>query len=828
MLKLFRDSKGSITLFSTLVLIPVVFFMGFFADLVRIKSYTNMAIMAADSYGEAYIAEYDNILKDTYGLFAITQEPDKIKEAEFYKDAIKWDFDPSGEKITGQNRLVQFLKEIITGEGRYPDGTLMPMKGVKAELDCKPIDEANLNNIDVLYTQINDFMKYRIVQVLLEDEDNLLETLESTKELEADTKIVNKKMAYDKAVQEVVEAAKDFYEEAKLLDEHYLEEVVRPVQLKYPEDCYGIKRIVEDELKREEEALEDKKNEALEEDEDADTDSIELSLDEIIAMRNDVADALYGKQDDYIEAVRKYDTDMNSFPEFLSNMDERLDDVRKAFKAFENAEKELRNTLDAEKGKTSTAEHQKLVSGVEKDLAKYDDLLQKESGQIKVYEDLVKFCRDHDPVRGQIYDKANSGTYDHIAPFIRNFLEGNDPDYAQIEGYMFEITLWKDYPNADDKVANLYRGLKKSFTSTEGGSDKGEKLRKKANKMRQMSEKVLDENEDITDVTKRNINPSFNFGHDAANSDVEGEDRIKKLVENTTGYFGMSNNSGLNQIMSKFFVTAYDFGMFSCRTTNVDGGVEESITGVPKNDEVNYLYRAEIEYILVGNNNTRKNLNSARNRIMGFRAVMNYMNSYTIPEVNDTIVQLEAEVSAAATPLVGVALAQGLRFAFSGVETAADWNLLKEGKKVLLWKKGMDDLSAIASVRELLSDEENASEEVFEQEASGSSGPKLNYKQYLEVMVLFFIKDTNVLNRTANVITLNMNNIKYKPGSGNELSELKYKLEDAHTAVEAYCTVSSHFVVMPKGFAQKVVPESFGQLESLEDNSYKFKVTRSY
>ena len=146
MLNLLKNSKGSITIFSTLVLIPVVFFMGFFADLVRIKSYTNMAIMAADSYGEAYLAQYDNILKDAYGLFAITQESDGIAEAEFYKEAIKWDFDPSGEKITGVNRIIELLKEAITGEGRYPEGTLMPMRSVNADLECKPIDYANLTN----------------------------------------------------------------------------------------------------------------------------------------------------------------------------------------------------------------------------------------------------------------------------------------------------------------------------------------------------------------------------------------------------------------------------------------------------------------------------------------------------------------------------------------------------------------------------------------------------------------------------------------------------------------------------------------------------------
>ena len=392
---------------------------------------------------------------------------------------------------------------------------------------------------------------------------------------------------------------------------------------------------------------------------------------------------------------------------------------------------------------------------------------------------------------------------------------------------LFDIKKWKDYANASPEVADLYRGMKKTFESGESSSSKYDKMRKKAVNMRNKSEGVLDKNEDISEITKRNINPSFNFGSDKDTHDVSGDNKVKQMVERTTGYFGGSNNA-LDQLMSKFFVTAYDFGMFSCRTTNVDEEIEESMTGIPKKDDVNYLYRAEIEYILIGNNKTQKNLESTRNRILGFRAVMNYISSYTIGDINEGINAAQEAATELATPLAGIALAQALRFGFAGIETAADWDLLTKGDKVLVWKKEVNDLSAKDSIEEMMSESDDASETLKSSEASGSSGLKLNYKQYLEVMMLFFIKNTNVLERTANLITLNVNNIKYKPGSGKELSELKYKLQNAYTAVESYCTVSSNFVVMPKGFAQQVVPGNYGQIVSLENNSYKFKVTRSY
>ena len=74
MLKLFlKRGKGSISVFVTVIMVPVVFFIGFLVDLSRIKFCGNQAVMAADNYGEAILTDYDNLLKELYGLFALTQ-----------------------------------------------------------------------------------------------------------------------------------------------------------------------------------------------------------------------------------------------------------------------------------------------------------------------------------------------------------------------------------------------------------------------------------------------------------------------------------------------------------------------------------------------------------------------------------------------------------------------------------------------------------------------------------------------------------------------------------------------------------------------------------
>ena len=334
MLGWFRNIRGSITVFSTLVLIPVVFFMGFFADFVRIKSYTNMAIMAADSYGESYIAQYDNVLKEAYGLFAITQEPDGLKEAEFYKDAIKWDFDPSGEKVSGMKKGFEKGYEWFSGTDKYPKGTLMPMKSVKVNLECKPIEKANLKDTNILGTQINDFMKYRIAQVLMNEKDSLLETLDSVKKLESDTKIVNKKIAYDETVQEVMEAVRKYYEKAKEF-EGYCNEVEN-LRTEYKNIREEIIDIVETEIEIERQIEAEREAEAEDEDEDGDGDEDEdysLSEDDKKILReNNCRIEIEHLKSEYEICKNEFSDKMNSYTSFCSDMRVLYEKVSDAFK----------------------------------------------------------------------------------------------------------------------------------------------------------------------------------------------------------------------------------------------------------------------------------------------------------------------------------------------------------------------------------------------------------------------------------------------------------------------------------------------------------------
>ena len=105
MLKLFlKKGKGSISVFVTVIMVPVIFFIGFLVDLTRIKFCGNQAVMAADNYGEAILTDYDNLLKELYGLFALTQN-EEGKEAldrldSYVKEYYMTSFQPNENRIS--------------------------------------------------------------------------------------------------------------------------------------------------------------------------------------------------------------------------------------------------------------------------------------------------------------------------------------------------------------------------------------------------------------------------------------------------------------------------------------------------------------------------------------------------------------------------------------------------------------------------------------------------------------------------------------------------------------------------------------------------------
>ena len=139
-----RKNQGIITVFVLLIMVPVVTITGILVDVSRLKLYSSQAVMAADAYGDGILSEFDNLLKELYGLFSVTQDKEGLKAIDTLAEYAKLSFDPGGDGIG------------VSG--------FMPYQTADVEFTYEAVAGASLSNNNVLMTQISDFMKYRIIQ----------------------------------------------------------------------------------------------------------------------------------------------------------------------------------------------------------------------------------------------------------------------------------------------------------------------------------------------------------------------------------------------------------------------------------------------------------------------------------------------------------------------------------------------------------------------------------------------------------------------------------------------------------------------------------------
>lgn len=139
----------------------------------------------------------------------------------------------------------------------------------------------------------------------------------------------------------------------------------------------------------------------------------------------------------------------------------------------------------------------------------------------------------------------------------------------------------------------------------------------------------------------------------------------------------------------KLYLMAYTTTMFSCYTTNREegGGTnEKTLSGVPFSEKNNEAYRAEQEYILLGNPDLKADVEGVKTRIFGVRFLLNAIYAYTSDSElrNETLVMA---TSIAGWTGFGVPIVQNvLLLAAALTESVLDVNDLVSGKTVALYK----------------------------------------------------------------------------------------------------------------------------------------------
>lgn len=869
--------RGSITVFLTMILIPTIVLSGLLTDLARIKLYSNQALVTSDNYAEAVLTQYDNVLKELYGLFAIRQDEDAMDAIETLQNYMKTSFDPSASSVEWKH-----LQNTAFNKGKSYDG-FMPYKSADLKLDWEVADvKANLANEDVLATQIGDFMRYRVVE---EGAEWILDLTEQTKNMKADIDVVSEKNELDKVAGDVMEAQKAFYRQLEKMNSYgdYLKALNSSYQKIFlghtgdirkgtKKDFYYFNQSLNSSNKENQERY-DKYITAAEAAANGDTGS-EKKTEEQDGKDSDKGDKkekidlnkegtyFLSETDDIIDSYRDiydgkqaqtYPVNFSNYQEEAQKLDKLADDYAKAVAATAKKKEQMEQALSSDNVSDS------LKESMEDEVKnQYGTLLDpKTENDYKAIAQIFLQQVDNDAMKEEA-DLISECLEDYQKYYLRYYYGLQDsieqrPDTA---GAIQISRHYKDFKSVSS-YAEIYRQLEDAYGQT-GNSKQLEKKAKSKKKEAEKYSKEAQENlkKEEEKCSARNIPSGVGIGKDgkAKIFDFSGIIESAKEMVDTSGIAETGN-----ELLLKIYTTTYDCGMFSDRVTEKKDKEAISLTDYPISENINYLYGAELEYLFGGFKNSNENLKQTRNQILTFRASMNMIASFTISDVNTAINEISSAFME--VPPLAIAVNAALRLGFTAAESYGDWRLLKDGKSVAVMKMKLTDLSAYDSIVSLLpglaekkgqKDETKSGDKTESSKVSlkktdeikldlnktdSEKGAitkgtkttlKLNYEQYMVALLLLFTSSKDIIGRTGDLICLNVNNVT----QGSDFSKLTFTMDKAVTAVKASCSVHLNYAVMPDGFAKTLFKEdeagTYKSMKEVEKHYYKYSIVRGY
>ena len=898
MLGFFLKKKGIITVFVTLIMLPVLAVTGILVDVARMRLYDTQALFMADAYAEAVLSDYDQLLKEMYGLFSISQsKSERAKQEKEYADYIKASFNPAIDK------------EKLSG--------FMPYANADAKLSFKGASGATLYDNSVLETQISDFMKFRIIETAAEDFgwisaisemqdladamdvieerdristdcsdalDNMVHFFENLDALSNDNYIYYFSFAENAVTNNYVTGAKDVrHNYAKMLLEYYkdLQDIVAN------EDYITVMNGKEENEKNTKIYQDFEKNnnfsfKAGTEFDAGDDKELEKAFKaaeeaynkckEFTNIKSKVEKIFYDRSDTDTAVVELFSEASRPLYNAFNNFDSLKTYAEKAevsITELKERTKVLRQKLDnLDTTKEDLAE---VKAGMEEELKELNEIIAMEGKFQGTYDELERLgtrdCLDHNlkessAILGRLHDQYTQILeYNLDAVGYEAALEADKTSAKNKSGLSAwaKWTYW-DQDGKSVTAGPFYKSLKEACNKNKDKDGNKKDIDDQVKKAAEDKEKELDGQVDETEDGSHRDIPDGIFNE-------LKKSQVDKEVTNFLDFFHGNKISNLfknfgTHAVDKAYVTSYIFHMFSSRTTGIpkennnktegepskngksgDGSDKEtvySLTDIPITKEVNYLYGAEIEYVLHGHQKSIDNLNDTRNSVLAIRETMNFMSTYTIREINSTINTIAEAAEAVAlaspaapfAPLIKIAVSGTLRVTVSGIRTAEDWGSLKKNKEVIFYyrnlKAYLKDTSIqnwLGSIGKLVDGNENTSA-LGKNPASQKDGIKLDYDDYLRV--LMFINSTeSILGRTSDLITLNVNLAQHK-GKAN-FTTLNFKMDQTITAIESICRVKMDFLIMPEKLASFIERADEGDiLKTIDGSYYGYKVYRGY
>ncbi len=234
----------------------------------------------------------------------------------------------------------------------------------------------------------------------------------------------------------------------------------------------------------------------------------------------------------------------------------------------------------------------------------------------------------------------------------------------------------------------FYQYLERICPEGEAETEECESAKQTKRDLLKKAENVSFEPTGITEHRMSGTGDTKNFN--TTGSEADDKTVTKNAKENSKSSANFLQNVGelLKKGRDKLYISEYATEMFSCYTSDLPEGREtpKTLSGFEISQANNYLYKAEAEYILWGNENPKVDVQNTLATIFGVRFLLNMLYAFTgDPEIRSTSLALATSI--AGWTGFGVPLVQSvIIIAFALAETALDLEELKKGESIPIYK----------------------------------------------------------------------------------------------------------------------------------------------
>ncbi|MCL2226602.1 MAG: DUF5702 domain-containing protein [Oscillospiraceae bacterium] len=689
-----RDTKGAVTVFITLLLIPAMLISGTAVDLARIHTAHSTIQNANQLAANTMLTQYKALLYDIYGIMGIAED-----------DPILWKL------------LDDYIKVAVFGEEHQDRslGTFQIFYGSNITLE-EPYfpEDKNLRNEDVLRRQIEEYMKFRGPVLLVQE---LLERLTDNK-IVADSRIINDKLGIDSAIADIHEKYKELHTAISAADR--CTQAIGGIA----GGSFGFMSSVLTEIHGEFLSLATLNIAYMQ----AQTPMERMHIESLYEARRQNISALTvgSRRTGLIQAIENAKRQADNFkPRFdlvvtlARELDTMKDALRIKIDDFEqrvnNGEisEELRSAFTQAQGDPPSSlisQYRSIISWAIEPMAivfrdggySYIDDIHKpmldevryrnrlnESGPGLSIEELTNLPSDSrfniGPMNLAMFFASIPGdnvTYRMLPGFLR-FAEhpgDNAAFFAELDAMMNQpplppVKLYDGQPdaagaNSEKQQRNLITELLDLAHKAYNG------LRNEPLGAMYINDAATPAAEDVNilDVLKlipqAVASPVLNIMDDPLGSLANAGDYVLLLTYCSYMFsnYSTSKPESVGKTLSSLNEADFD----------------KNLNGVPMSPKANYFYQSELEYLYNGSDNASTNLSAVTRLLLLVRLVCNYIKVFSVPEVTAIVTSIKAAFAWA--PPLAVILGELARAAFVAAESVVDVAALRSGHRVPLFK----------------------------------------------------------------------------------------------------------------------------------------------